>query len=144
MNKYRIGLGIVMVMALVACGGNKSLVLNNLNTSPDLIKSVDDFPKQSVTYSEIAKNGYVRVIAESASGQSQYNAIESARIIAREHVLELTNGVRNDSEALVKTGVLTEQDIKAVTTGTIRTFDCGMFYNQSTQTGFSCMEAPVR
>lgn len=138
-----LGLGLVVLM-LVACGGNKGLVLNNLDNSPDLIKNVSDFPKQSITYAEIAKNGYIRVIAESAAGQSQYNAIEAARVIAREHVLEITYGVRHESETLVKTGVLAEQDIKALVTGNVRSFDCGLFYNQSTGTGYSCMEANVR
>lgn len=140
--KKLVGLG--MVLALVACGGQKYIPLDNLSNSPDLIKSVSDFPKQSVTYAEISKNGYIRVIAESAKDQNQYNAIEAARIIARNHVLEITDGVRHDSQALVKTGILAEQDIKSVTSGTIRTFDCGMFYNQTTGTGFACAEMPLR
>lgn len=144
MNKLRIVLGLAVLLTLTACGGNKGLVLNNLDNSPDLIKSTADFPKQSVTYAEIAKTGVIRVIAESAKGQSQYSAIEAARVIARNHVLEILNGVKHESETLVKTGVLSEQDIKAVTTGTIRTFDCGMFYNVSNGTGFACAETSIR
>lgn len=143
MNKLLI---ILSVFLLVGCGASRSnLNLSSVGESaPDLIKSPDDFPKASISTSDVVKNGYIRVISRSAKDQSAYEAIEAAKIEAQKNVLSIVQGVKIDANELVNKGVLTQDEAKRVITGTIRTLECGTFYDRTTGTGFACMEAPLR
>ena len=95
------------------------------------IKSVTDLPKPVVSPEEIKKAGVIRVIAESAPHQSRYNALEAARGMAMADILFIQAG------GIVEGG-------RIHVSGTIRTFDCGSYYDESTGTGYSCMEAPAK
>jgi hypothetical protein len=129
---------------LVGCGSTKTNLITMDNNAPDVVKSVNDFPKQSLTASEVSKNGYIRIISRSASGQEPYSALEAARIEAQKNVLATLKGGSIEATELVNTGVLTEDQVKRIISGNVRTFDCGAFYDQMTRTGYACMELPLK
>jgi hypothetical protein len=115
-----------------------------LTNTPTTVKSPDDLPKMATTQAEIKKAGAIRVIAESAKGQSQYDALTAARGVAQKRLLDIINGVKVDANALIAKGELTEETIRLITEGHIKAFDCGAYYDSLSRTGYYCMEAPLR
>lgn len=141
-----LGMGFVLLTIIsFGCGGGKTAMVDDigLTNSPTTVKSPDDLPKMATIPSEIKKAGAIRVIAESAKGQSQYDALTAARGVAQKRLLDIINGVKVDANALIAKGELTEETIKLVTEGHIKAFDCGAYYDRLSQTGYYCMEAPV-
>ena len=136
---------LVILVISTGCGGSKSVKLDNLglDNAPTTVKSVDDLPKMSTTPSDIAKTGVIRVIAESAKGQSHYDALTAARTVAQKRLLDHITGTNIDGQTLVSKGVLTEEEVKSITQGHIRSFDCGAFYDRAIQVGYYCVEIPV-
>ena len=68
-----LGMGIVLLTIIsFGCGGGKTAKVDDigLTNTPTTVKSADDLPKMVTTPKEIAKEGVIRVIAESAKGQS--------------------------------------------------------------------------
>jgi hypothetical protein len=139
-----LGLGFIMLM-LVACGGNKLELKSDIDIpSPTVLKSVNDFPKQIVSRQDILKTGLIRVISESGKNQDQYEALEASRIEAQREILTVIRGTELDSSELVSTGVLTKDEITRVTSGHLRTFSCGNFYDSVKRVGYSCEEASIK
>ncbi len=141
-----LGIGIALLTIIAfGCGGGKTARLNDigLTNSPTTVKSPDDLPKMATTPVEIKEAGAIRVIAESAKGQSQYDALTAARGVAQKKLLDIINGVKVNGDTLIAKGELTEETIKLITEGHIKAFDCGAYYDRLSQTGYYCMEAPV-
>lgn len=148
LGKVLVTLGLISFLVIListGCGGSKSVKLDNvgLDNAPTTVKSVDDLPKMSTTPSEIAKTGVIRVIAESAKGQSHYDALTAARTVAQKRLLEHVTGTNIDGQTLVSKGALTEEEVKSITQGHIRTFDCGAYYDRGNQVGYYCVEIPI-
>lgn len=141
-----LGMGIVLLTIIsFGCGGGKTAKVDDigLTNTPTTVKSADDLPKMVTTPKEIAKEGVIRVIAESAKGQSQYDALTAARGVAQKKLLDIISGVKVNAATLIAKGELKEEDIKLITEGHIKAFDCGAFYDRSSQTGYYCMEVPL-
>lgn len=111
--------------------------------APTVVKSVEDLPKNSTTAAEIRQTGVIRITAESAKGQEQYNALASARIVAQKNLLSIVNGIKVNSDALVQKGEMTSEEIRAVVSGHIKALDCGAYYDASNGIGYYCMEFQV-
>lgn len=111
--------------------------------APTVVRSVEDLPKDSTTPEEIRKNGVIRITAESAKGQDQYDALTAARIMAQTNLLSIIDGIKVNSARLVKSGRMTEDETKTIVSGHIRAFDCGAFYDAVNGIGYHCMEFPV-
>lgn len=142
-----LGMGFALLTIIsFGCGGGKTARIDDigLTNSPTTVKSPDDLPKMATTPAEIKKAGAIRVIAESANGQSQYDALTAARGVAQKKLLDIINGVKVDANTLIAKGELTEETIKIITDGHIKAFDCGAYYDRSSRTGYYCMEAPLR
>lgn len=145
MNRFRMGLGLLMVLTLVACGSNKANLMSDLDTpSPTVLKSINDFPKQITSRQDILKTGTIRVIAESGKNQDQYEALEASRVEAQRDILAVIKGAELDSNELVSTGVLTKDEITRVISGHLRSFDCGNFYDSVKKIGYSCQETSIK
>ena len=149
LGKVLVTLGLISFLVILVvgtgCGGSKSVKLDNLglDNAPTTVKSVDDLPKMSTTPTDIAKTGVIRIIAESAKGQSHYDALTAARTVAQKRLLDHITGTDINGQTLVSKGVLTEEEIKSITQGHIRSFDCGAFYDRSIQVAYYCVEIPV-
>jgi hypothetical protein len=136
---------IIGISMLVACGGNKSELKSDFDVpAPTVLKSINDFPKQSVSRQDILKTGVVRVIAESGKNQDQYEALEASRIEAQRDILAIIRGAELDSSELVSNGVLNKDEVTRVISGHLRTFSCGNFYDSVKRVGYSCMEASLK
>ncbi|MEK6682044.1 MAG: hypothetical protein AABY79_08790, partial [Nitrospirota bacterium] len=110
-----LGMGIALLTIIsFGCGGGKTARIDDigLTNSPTTVKSADDLPKMATTPAEIKKAGAIRVIAESANGQNQYDALTAARGVAQKKLLDIINGVKVNANTLIAKGELTEETIK--------------------------------
>lgn len=111
--------------------------------SPTVVRSVEDLPPNSTTPAEIRQTGVIRITAESAKGQDQYQALTAARIMSQKNLLSIIDGIKLNSDGLVKDGKMTHDEVRAIVNGHIKAFDCGAFYDSSNGIGYYCMEFPV-
>ena len=132
------------LLLLAGCGTSKPYQFGNSVQAPTVLRSVNDLPKPSTTLEEIQKTGYIRVIAESAKGQSRFNAIEAAKGVAEANILHIIEGSKINYQKAIATGELKEQEVKILVSGTVRTYECGAYYDESTGTTYACMEALAR
>lgn len=154
-----IGILLLTIFVVTACGGGKALrdnYSNSVDESPTTLKSWRDFPPQVLTLTEAKKVGVFRVYGESADGQSHYDALAAARLVAQANLLTTIQGLKIEKNIQVKTdeggkdfrgfsskgGRLTEEDIKGTTTGYLKPYECGAYYDSSIGRGYYCVEVP--
>lgn len=139
---------VALLLLLTGCSFSRNNTVRvddiGATSTPTTLKSIEDLPKPATTPAEIRAAGAIRVIAESAKGQEQYDALAAARGVAQKNLLGIIDGVRVSSESLIKKGVLSEETIKLIVDGHVKAFDCGAFYNRANQTGYYCMELPLK
>ena len=156
LGKVLVTLGLIsfLVILIAGCGGNKIInQSNSVDQNPKTFKSWKDFPPQILTTEEARKAGVFRVIGLSADGQSEYDALTSARLVAQAEILELIQGIKIDKNVEVKTeegkdfrgytargGRLTNEEIKGNVVGYLKPHECGSFYDSTIGRGYYCVE----
>lgn len=135
---------LLMLVAVLGCGGKNVKIDSLVVNAPTTVKSVDDLPKMSTSVEEIKKSGYIRVIAESAVNQEHYDALTAARGVAQRNILSIVNGLHVNSNQYIERGELKADEIKLITEGHIKTYDCGAFYDRALRVAYVCTEIPVR
>ncbi len=78
---------------------------------------------------KIFQSGYVEVTGESATGQTEYNAVRAAKLVAQREILEVLQGLRLYGDTTVKDGMLVSEVIQTKVRGFLRgAFECGKQY----------------
>ena len=135
---------LVVVMGMLGCGGAKFTRGTKEIPRPTVVKSIEELPKASVSLVEIQETWVIRVIAESAQNQEQYDAIEAARGVAQRNILVMLNGLRISSAKMIESGNLKKDEIKLLVDCMVLTYDCGAFYDKTLKVAYVCVEMPVR
>ena len=134
---------LISLLLIVSCASDDSLNLADIN-SPTTVNSVDNLPKPTLSNNDIAKRGAIIVIGESASGQSQYNALTSARGVAQKNLLSIVNGVKINADAIINKGELTKDDVNLIVNGHIRSLDCGAYFDRTHGIGYYCVQMVLK
>ncbi len=101
---------------------------------------------QSVTNpAEIFEEGYIQVIGISEEGQSRYNAMRAATVVAQRDLLEIMEGLRLSGQTTVKDGMLKSDDIRTSISGFLRgAVKCGEKYHNDRRYAEVCMKLHIR
>lgn len=94
---------------------------------------------------QIFEEGYVQVTGMSGEGQSRYNALRAATVVAQRDLLEVIEGIRLSGETTLKDGMLQSDDIRTSVSGFLRgAVKCGQKYHENGRYAEVCMKLYIR
>ncbi len=94
---------------------------------------------------QIFEEGYIQVVGVSEEGQSRYNAMRAATVVAQRDLLEIMEGLRLSGQTTVKDGMLQSDDIRTSISGFLRgAVKCGEKYHNDRRYAEVCMKLHIR
>lgn len=101
---------------------------------------------QSVTSpAQVFEEGYIQVVGISEEGQSRYQALRAATVVAQRDLLEVIEGLRLSGQTTVKDGMLQSDDIRTSINGFLRgAIKCGEKYHNDSKYAEVCMRLHIR
>jgi len=94
---------------------------------------------------QIFEEGYIQVVGISEEGQSRYNALRAATVVAQRDLLEIMEGLRLSGKTTVKDGMLQSDDIRTSINGFLRgAVKCGEKYHNDRRYAEVCMKLHIR
>lgn len=94
---------------------------------------------------QIFEEGYIQVVGVSEEGQSRYQAMRAATVVAQRDLLEIMEGLRLSGQTTVRDGMLQSDDIRTSISGFLRgAMKCGEKYHSDRRYAEVCMKLNIR
>jgi hypothetical protein len=94
---------------------------------------------------KVFEAGYLQVVGVSEEGQTRYQALRAAQVVAQRDLLEVMQGLKLFGSTSVKDGMLQSDEIKTSVEGFLKgAVKCGQTYNESKGSGEVCMRLNIR
>lgn len=124
------------IIAVLACLGG--LLAGSVSAQAQEWTTVKD-PVQ------VFEQGYIQVVGISGEGQSKYNALRAATVVAQRDLLEIIRGLAVSGETTVKDGMLANDIIRTRVEGYLRgAVKCGERYDSASRSAEVCMRLYIR
>lgn len=93
---------------------------------------------------KVFQNGFIEVSETSEAGQTRYQAVRSAKVLAQREILEILEGLRLYGNTQVKDGMLASDKIQTQVEGFIRgAVECGVDYDTAKGLARVCLRLNV-
>ena len=94
---------------------------------------------------KVFEAGYLQVVGVSEEGQTRYQALRAAQVVAQRDLLEVMQGLKLFGATSVKDGMLQSDEIKTSVEGFLRgAVKCGQTYDESKGSAEVCMRLNIR
>lgn len=94
---------------------------------------------------KVFETGYLQVVGVSEEGQTRYQALRAAQVVAQRDLLEVMQGLKLFGTTSVKDGMLQSDEIRTTVEGFLRgAVKCGQSYDESKGFAEVCMRLNIR
>lgn len=99
----------------------------------------------NITQDQAIQRGFLQVVGYSEGGQSRYQAVRAATVVAQRDLLEAFKGIRIHGDTTVEKGFTLNDTIRTRVAGYLRGAQpCGVRYDQSSGHAEACMRLNLR